>query len=45
LSTEAHPIKVINTTPSNNMRADEMEIVTAKTGKMTALVAMMSIFL
>ncbi len=45
LSTESHPIKVANTAPSNNMRADEIMIETAKTGKVTAVVVVMSIFL
>jgi hypothetical protein len=44
LSTETHPIKVANTTPSETMRADEVAIKTAKTGKVTAVVAVMSIF-
>jgi hypothetical protein len=44
LSTEAHPIKVNKTAPSNNMRADKIAIETAKTGKMTAVVAVMSIY-
>ncbi len=42
LSTETHPIKVTNTAPSNNMRADEIAIETAKAGKVTAVVAIMS---
>jgi hypothetical protein len=44
LSTEAHPIKVVDTAPSNNIRADEIANENAKTGKMTAVVAVMSIF-
>jgi hypothetical protein len=38
------PIKVANTAPSKTARADEVAIKTAKTGKMTAVVAVMSIF-
>jgi hypothetical protein len=45
MSTEAHPIKVVNTTPSKNMRADEIAIKTAKTGKVHVVVAVMSIFI
>jgi hypothetical protein len=44
LSTEARPIKVINTALSNNMRANEIAIETAKTGNVTAEVAVMSIY-
>ncbi len=44
MSTEAHPIKVINTAPSKSMRADKIAIETAKIGKVTAVVAVMSIF-
>jgi hypothetical protein len=44
LSIEAHQIKVINTSPIKNMRADEIAIKTATTGKVTAVVAVMSIF-
>jgi hypothetical protein len=43
-STEPCPIKVIATAPSDNMRADEIAIKPAKTGKVTAVVALMSIF-
>jgi hypothetical protein len=43
LSTEARPIKVLNTAPINTTRADEIAIETAKTGKVTAVVAVMSI--
>jgi hypothetical protein len=43
LSTESGPIKVADTVPSNNMGADEIAIETAKTGKVTAVVAVMSI--
>jgi hypothetical protein len=45
MSTEACPISVVDTAPSKNMRADEIAIETAKTGKVTAVVAAMSIFL
>jgi hypothetical protein len=44
LSTEPHPIKVFNTAPSEATRADEVAVETAKTGKVTAVVAVMSIF-
>jgi hypothetical protein len=44
LSTEACPIKVVDTAPSNNMRANEIGIESAKTSKVTAVVAVMSIF-
>jgi hypothetical protein len=44
MSTEAQPIKVVKTAPSKNMRADEIAIETAKTGKVTTVVAVMSIF-
>jgi hypothetical protein len=44
LSTEPSPIKVANTAPSKTMRADEIAIETAKTGKVTAVVAVMSMF-
>jgi hypothetical protein len=43
LSTEPHPIKVATTAP-DNIRADEIAINTAKTGKVTAVVTVMSIF-
>jgi hypothetical protein len=39
LSTEPHPIKVADTAPSETTRADEVAIETAKTGKVTAVVA------
>jgi hypothetical protein len=42
--TEVHPTKVIDSTPSKHMRADEIAIETAKPGKMTVMVAVMSIF-
>ncbi len=44
MSTEPRPIKVANTAPSETTRADEAMIETAKTGKVTAVVAVMSIF-
>ncbi len=44
LSTEPRPIKVANTAPSETTRADEIAIETAKTSKVTAVVAAMSIF-
>jgi hypothetical protein len=44
LSTEPRPIKVANTAPSETARANEIAIETAKTGKVTAVVAVMSIF-
>jgi hypothetical protein len=44
LSTEPHPIKVANTAPSETTRADEVAIETAKTGKVTVMVTVMSIF-
>jgi hypothetical protein len=44
LSTESRPIKVADTAPTNNMRADEIAIETAKIGKVTAVVVVMSIF-
>jgi hypothetical protein len=43
LSTEPHPIKVINTTPSETTRANDIAIETAKTSKVTAVVIVMSI--
>jgi hypothetical protein len=44
LSTEPHPIKVFNTAPSDNIRADEIVIETAKTNKVTVVVQVMSIY-
>ncbi len=44
MSTEPHPIKVVNTAPSENIRANKIAIETAKTGKVTAVVVVMSIF-
>jgi hypothetical protein len=43
LSTEVRPIEVVNTATSNNIRANEIAIETAKTGKVTAMVAAMCI--
>jgi hypothetical protein len=43
LSTEPFPIIVVDTAPFNNMKADEIVIETAKTGKVTRVVAAMSI--
>jgi hypothetical protein len=43
-STEPRPIKVANTAPSEFTRADEVAIGTAKTGKVTAVVTVVSIF-
>jgi hypothetical protein len=44
LSHKPHPIKLINTALSETMKADEIANGTAKTGKVTAVVAVMSIF-
>ncbi len=44
MSTEAHPMQVVNTAHSKNMRADEIAIETAKIGEVTAVVTVMSIF-
>ncbi len=44
LSTEPHPIKVATTAPSDTTRADKIAIKTAKTSKVTAVVAVMGIF-
>jgi hypothetical protein len=44
LSHKPHPIKVINTALSETAKADGIAIETAKTGKVTAVVAVMSIF-
>jgi hypothetical protein len=44
LSTEPRPIKFAATTPSDATRANEIAIKTTKTGKVTAVVAVMSIF-
>jgi hypothetical protein len=44
LSSKPQLIKVTNTAPSETMRADEIAIETAKTGEVTAVVAVISIF-
>ncbi len=44
MSTEPRPNKVATTAPSDNTRADEIAIETAKTGKVTAVVTVMTIF-
>jgi hypothetical protein len=44
LSTEPHLIKVAATAPIDNMRTNEIAIETARTGKVTAVVTVMSIF-
>ncbi len=44
LSIEPHPIKFVDTAPSETTRANEIAIETAKTGKVTAVVTVMSIF-
>ncbi len=44
LSHKPRPIKVVNTAPSETTKADEIAIKTAKTRKVTAVVAVMSIF-
>ena len=45
LSHKPHPIKVANTAlTSGTTKTDEIAIETAKTGKVTAVVAVMSIF-
>jgi hypothetical protein len=44
MSTEACLIEVVDTAPSKNMSADEIAIETAKTDKVTAVDAVMSIF-
>jgi hypothetical protein len=43
LSTEPRPIKVVDTAPSETTRTNEIAIETAKTGKVIAVVAVMSI--
>jgi hypothetical protein len=43
-STEPRQIKVATTAPSKTTRANEIVIKTAKTGKVTAVVMVMSIF-
>ena len=44
MSTEPRPIKVVNTAPSKNIRVDEIVINTAQTSKVTAVIAVMSIY-
>jgi hypothetical protein len=44
LSHKPRPIKVADTALSKTMKADEVAIETAKTGKVTAVVAVMIIF-
>ncbi len=44
LSHKPCSIKVVNTAPSETTKADEIATKTAKTGKVTAVVAVMSIF-
>jgi hypothetical protein len=44
LSHKPRPIKVANTALSETMKADEITIKTAKTGKVTAVVMVMSVF-
>jgi hypothetical protein len=43
-SHKPRPIKVVNTALSETTKADEIAIKTAKTGKMTVVVMVMSIF-
>jgi hypothetical protein len=44
LSHKPHPIKVVNTALSETMTADDIAKETAKNGKVTAVVTVMSIF-
>jgi hypothetical protein len=44
LSTEARPIKVVDTAYRKSTRADKIAIETAKMGKVTAVVVVMSVF-
>jgi hypothetical protein len=44
LSTEPRAVKVANTALSETTKADQIAIKTAKTGKVTAVVVVMSIF-
>jgi hypothetical protein len=44
LSAEPRPIKVTNTAPSETTSVGEIAIKTAKTGKVTAVVAVMTFF-
>jgi hypothetical protein len=43
-SHKPRPIKVLDTAPSETTKSDEIAIKTAKTGKVTAVVTVMSIF-
>jgi hypothetical protein len=43
-STEPRPSKVATTVPSDNLRADEITIEMAKSGKVTAVVVVLSIY-
>jgi hypothetical protein len=43
-SHKPRPIEVVDTAHSETMKADEIAIKTAKTGKVTAVVVVMSIF-
>ncbi len=43
-STEPRPIKVANTASSDSKRANKIAIETAKTGKVTAVVAIVTLF-
>ncbi len=44
MSHKPHPIKVVDTALSETTKADEITSKTAKTGKVTAVVTVMSIF-
>ena len=44
MSHKPYPIKVANTALSETMKADQIAIKTAKNGKVTAVVTVMSIF-
>ncbi len=44
MSTEPHPIKAVDTAPSETTRANKIAIKTAKTSKVTEVVMVMSIF-
>jgi hypothetical protein len=44
MSHKPHPIKVVDAVLSENTKADQIAIETAKTRKVTAVVAVMSIF-
>jgi hypothetical protein len=43
MSTDFHPIKVIDTAPFEYMRIDKIAIETAKNSKVTAVVVLMSL--